>query len=77
MKAFKISLQKALFFNICMHIKNTCFMTTLILLNVITGLGLFVLQSQSKHIGQICRSVNVIYSDAIFEFAKLMQKGTV
>lgn len=49
-------------------------MTTFILLNVITGLGVFALQSRNKHIGQICRSVNAIYSDAIFEFAKLKQK---
>lgn len=39
--------------------------------------GFFALQSQNKHIGQICRSVNAIYSDAIFEFAKLKQKATV
>lgn len=31
------------------------------LLNVITGLGFFVLQSQSNHVGQICGSVNAIY----------------
>lgn len=52
-------------------------MTTFILLNVITGLGGFALQSQNKHVGQICRSVNAVYSDAIFEFAKLKQKATV
>lgn len=52
-------------------------MAAFILLNVITGLGFFALRSQNKHIGQICRLVNAIYSDAIFEFAKLKQKATV
>lgn len=52
-------------------------MISFTLLNVITGLGFFALQSQNKHTRQICRSVSVIYSDAIFEFAKLKQKATV
>lgn len=52
-------------------------MTPFILLNVIIGLGVFAVQSQNKHMGQICRSVNAIYLDAIFEFAKLEQKATV
>lgn len=46
-------------------------MMTFTLVNVITGLDFFALQSQNKHTHQICRSVNVIYSDAIFEFGKL------
>lgn len=45
-------------------------MASFILLNVIPGLGFFTLQSRNKHIGQICRSVSAIYSDAVFEFAK-------
>lgn len=51
----------------CIHAyKNTYFMTTFTLLNVITGLGFFALQNQNKHVHQICRSVNAVYSDAIF-----------
>lgn len=52
-------------------------MATFILQNVITGLGFFALQSWNKHIGQIWRSVDAIYSDAISEFAKLKQEATV